>query len=127
MKLSNVPVSIELSSKGIYDLGLNGSTGKTYLYKLLKRQQDFTPDDILAISYDQQLINTIPALLSKFTGSIIMLDKFDLYKSDLLFNILNSKDCFVFVDMKSFKGWRKLRRKTCKLLLTEEGICLCDR
>lgn len=125
MKLPHVPLEINLVNSGICHLGDEGATGKTYVGYLLKQQNGRIPGYALVLTYEQGLSEKYYIeRIQQFEGSIIFLDRADLYVSDSILEALSAKSCIRLMDMKNFLKWNKVAAVLCDITMTADGVVI---
>lgn len=114
-------VLLSLSDYGIYTLGGQGATGKTYLRKQLQKLQNRGESVFAFISSKPvDLQRVLPVNTSKI--EIVLLDRFDLYANDDNISFLQdlAEKVVILIDSKSECVLRKLRVKGCCNITLEE-------
>lgn len=97
---------IMIDRPGVYMLDLNGSAGKTYLFRLLSHSKQIDAS-VSAYTYVSGL--DYVTQISKDTATTILLDRADLYMDDVLLKSINSmKDRLWLIDMKNAELWTHL-------------------
>lgn len=100
IKLESIKVDFNLDN-GLYILGTNSSTGKSYLCNLLK-SYEYESDDVIAVTYND--INGLNRLKSLGDNAkVILLDRFNLYYSEELFQKVKklAENSIVLLDFKN--------------------------
>ena len=111
MVFNSSPKIVIGKDKGLYGFSDEGATGKSYLYSSLLDLQRSGYTNILALSYyDEGILDK----LRNFDKGVIILDRLDLYLSDDIQKILDSKreDCLILFDL---KNWNRL-------IIEENGV-----
>ncbi len=105
-KLSNCLLEID-AQPGVYSLGQNSGTGKTYLFNLLKQLRSAYQElKILVASYgdftEEELINRLTS--NKY--DIIMMDRYEIWSSELLDYFLYKQkgDAVIMLDVKDLNN-----------------------
>ena len=107
-----------------YLLGYDGGTGKSYLYSILSGYRQLNKNRILLFTKSEYYReDDIIDEIEKFTGDIIMLDRFDLYYTDDIINAINNKDnCIILIDSKDTAVANKLKARLAYINMTERII-----
>lgn len=109
--MNSIPYIIDLHECGIYLLNQDGASGKSYLCKLI---QDYSIVDksCMAITYNSER-RELDMLedIRQFDGKFLLLDRLDLYHSDELLHVVQSKDIVTLVDLKDDNVWRTVQFK----------------
>lgn len=125
MRVQDVEIKINITEPGVYCLGFDGATGKSYLYSMVEAYcKQSMSTDILAITYDSRINSAaITARLESFNGKIILLDRFDLYcTDDIIDSLVRKVNSVVLLDLKSDIIWRKLPVKFAKVHMQRNVI-----
>lgn len=99
MKFGNFPsIDIKINDIGIYFLDEDGGTGKTYLFKSLKKLLSLYKSYL--ITYDS---NNVVKFGDSNNCNIIFYDRLDMYISDMIVKDIvdYSKKCIVLLDLKN--------------------------
>ena len=99
MKINDFEIKINLEDfePGVYTLGINGAEGKTLFYKVVSGSDG----QALGITYSNVLTESaVIDLISKSEASFVVLDRYDLYKTDTLHTFLLETNKIIFVDCK---------------------------
>lgn len=102
--IGDIKVEIKDIENGVYILGFDGATGKTYFYKSVKALCNLKKysDIFLAVTFnddytDEEYVRKVSA----FKGKFIVMDRFDLYISnELIRTIEEAIDKVIFIDLK---------------------------
>lgn len=117
-----VKVSIKTAGPGIYCLGFDGGTGKTYLWEILNSKSVFNKD-ILCVTYNPELSED--SLISKidgFTGQVLFLDRLNLYYTEKVGEALSKKNCVVLVDLKDNDFLRQMPTALAEVEIGEDKV-----
>lgn len=116
-------IKVDLS-KGPYITSSKSGIGKTYLYKLTN-SAEANGKNVIAFTYNGRSHSNerICELLRDNKFDFIVFDRYDLYASDELLDIIQSMYCPVFMDYKGRIPF-KFSGNWCEFELTEEGIHL---
>ena len=83
--LADKTIVIKLRDIGIYNLGIDSSTGKSFLAKLLKAEETVK---VLEFSNGDNILNELEEF-EKSNKSILFFDRFDLTKTNKIINKIN--------------------------------------
>lgn len=130
MKLLDIEINILLKENGIYCLGFNGASGKSYLYELLESYSNNKRDEVLALTFNSKFNdNFIISCISDFRGKYIILDRLDLYFSKAIRDALisKSKSCIILIDLKNNISLRRLPIKLACIKLYNNRLEVCKK
>lgn len=119
MVLSNNPKLVIELDNGLYCLGDDSATGKTYIHSIVRTIMSVK--NVLAYTYSDTFINDWKSILSEHKYDFVLLDRGDMYLTadDLPFLKEYSKDSIVLVAARRIgvciDDWRIIS-------LSEEGI-----
>lgn len=105
-KLNNCTLTLDLKP-GIYSLGRQSATGKTYTLNLLKQvSAAYQEYKILAVSYNELTEEELIQRLSNNTYDIIMFDRYDIWGSKMIDYVLyKQKDnAIILLDVKDLNN-----------------------
>lgn len=108
VKFNDVYILINLEA-GLYVLPSDGASGKTYLGKLLQAARANGVENIAYITYDPDLSEqSIVEKMDLREDSVLLVDRFDLYKTKVIVSRLNSlsKNSVILVDVKNLNSLR---------------------
>lgn len=130
MKLLDIEIDIKINENGIYSLGFNGASGKSYLYELMESYANTNDNEtVLAFTYDKRIDNNyISESIMKFCGKYIILDRLDLYFDVGIRNALISKseECIILIDLKNDISLRRLPIQTASIYLFKDKLEVCS-
>ena len=116
IKLAGKEISIKLSKPGLYELGQEGCTGKSYLCKLLTGIED-----ILVLSYDDR--DFLMDKINKYKPSIVIIDRFDMMVSERLLDSLSRlENTYVLLDLKNADKYSNYGIRFAVIVRTERGV-----
>ncbi len=117
-----VPLDISLPLYGIYYLGAEGATGKTYVYKLLRSCNEFEEGVAFlcsanTIMNEQVLIQAIDS----YSGKYMFFDRADQYMTDEILNSIKRKQkCYIMLDLKDYSWWWRIPALFCRIVRTKD-------
>lgn len=119
--LADKTIVIKLGDIGIYDLGIDSSTGKSFIAKLLKAEETVK---VLEFSNEDNIINELEEF-EKSNKSILFFDRFDLTKTNKIINKIKSiNNKYIILDFKDCLVSNDLITKHATLIKTKEGFIL---
>lgn len=129
LEFNDVQILVDLEV-GLYVLPENGAAGKTYLGKLLQAARANGVENVAYVTYDADL--TEQGILDKLNimeNGILVVDRFDLYKTEAVVSRLRqiSKSSVVLVDTKNLNSLKLGEYRFVTINRTGEnciGVCL---
>lgn len=118
-----IRITIDLKP-GVYIMDNESATGKTYLYKLINAA-NASGEKVLALTYNEVMTysNVVCDLLGREKYNFIMLDRYDLYASNDILNLVHTLGCPVLIDFKGRLPFN-FSANWCELEFNEEEIRL---
>lgn len=118
--ISDRKIIINLEN-GIYTMGNESATGKTYLYKMLDKLS--TRKDILCLTFSSaELIDSITNIIKKRNVKLLVLDRYDLYAGKFANEIISLRnDLIILLDYKQGSIFGEYQ-DICTLELTETTL-----
>ncbi len=122
----NVPLDVNLKLYGIYNLGSDGASGKTYAYKLFRSCNSFVKDTAFVCSADTIMDQkSLIKALQDYNGEYAFMDRADQYMTNELLEALKNKQkCFILLDLKDVLWWQKIPGLFCKISLSKDMVVL---
>ena len=123
--VDGISISINTPSNGLYALGFDGGTGKSYLSKLLKvlSQLPEFKKLIRVISYREDYsTQDYLSEIDSFGGKLLMIDRFDLFVDKEILNLIQDKECVTLMGLKNNTLLRTLKFKLCMISYSKDRI-----
>lgn len=125
IKLDGVELYIDAPKNGVIMMDIDGAVGKTYAASLLNSYAQKYPGDALVLTYDtHKSTDAYVQIISDFHGTYLFLDRYDLYKDDRITELLNTMDCYRFVDSKDCRFWNKTFPILCETILEKDKVTI---
>jgi hypothetical protein len=101
INVNSIEIVLDLEPSQAYVLSSKAGIGKTYLYDMLKAYENFG-NQVVAVTYDRQrTVEELRERMDRFSGSIVLFDRFDRYFDKEVVSQCTNKGCSVLVDLKS--------------------------